>query len=61
MSSALFHAILCVAFLAVYALAGEVLVGTRRRRRTRLLRADGPESTELGWHCRELGWHYRKN
>lgn len=54
MSSALFHAILCVAFLAVYALAGEVLVGTRRRRRTRLLRAHGKESIELGWHYRKI-------
>ena len=54
MSSALFHAILCVAFLAVYVLAIEVLVGTRRRRRTRLLRPDGPQSLELGWHCRKI-------
>ncbi len=53
MPSALFHAILFVAFLAVYLFAGEVLVGARRRRsgRDRLLRADGAELLHVGWHC----------
>ncbi len=53
MPAALFHAILAIAFLAVYVFAGEVLVGARRRRcsRDRLFRADGPETFRLGWHC----------
>ncbi len=53
MPAALFHAILAIAFLAVYLFAGEVLVGARRRRNrhNRLLRADGPETFQLGWHC----------
>lgn len=53
MSSALFHAILCVAFLAVYILAGQVLIGARRQRRARVFRADGAEAFEPGWHCRQ--------
>ncbi len=53
MPSALFHAILCVGFLAIYVLAGEVLVGARRRRRARMFRADGVEPHELRWHCRK--------
>lgn len=54
MPAALFHAILSVAFLAVYVFAGEVLVGARRRRHNRcdrLFRADGPETFHRGWHC----------
>ncbi len=50
MPAALFHAILCVVFLAVYALAGEVLVGARRRRRVRVFRTDGPETLHVNWH-----------
>ncbi len=53
MSSALFHAVVSVMFLAVYAAAGEILVGVRRRQRTRLFRTDGPDTLGLGWHCGE--------
>ncbi len=55
MPSALFHAILCVAFLAVYVLACEVLISARRRRRVRLFRTDDAESPQIGWHCRKAG------
>ncbi|MDY0165895.1 MAG: hypothetical protein RBS80_05080 [Thermoguttaceae bacterium] len=55
MPSALFHAILCVVFLAVYVLACEVLIGARRRRRARHFRTDGVESPQIGWHCRKTG------
>ena len=56
MPSALLHAIVSVAFLAIYALAGEVIVAARRRRRDRQRQLTLDTALpHFHWRCEKSG------